>query len=88
MARTTFSRTIIETICDVRYIDENNKIQNTQVVLYGDYDMNSCQNAVRKKMQNNRAIVKSLKHVSYYATMSVEDFARLATKKENTRKEW
>ena len=88
MARTSFGRTIIETICDVRYIDENNAIKSTEIVLYGDYNIKTSQNAVRNRMQNNRAVVKSLRHVSYYATMPVEDFAKLATEKPNTRKEW
>lgn len=88
MARTSFGRTVTRTICDVRYVDENNNICSATITLYGNYNMDSVQNAARKAMNNNRAAVKSIKHESFYGIISMEDFCKHCTVKEETRKEW
>lgn len=86
MARTTFSRTITETICEVKYIDEHNDIKTGEVVLYADYDINGAQNAARRKLKNNRLIVEKVRHRSYYGSITSEEFAKVCSK--SNLKEW
>lgn len=86
MARTTFSRTITETICEVKYIDEHNDIKTGEVVLYADYDINGAQNAARRKLKNSRLLVEKVRHKSYYGSMTTEQFAKSCTK--SNLKEW
>lgn len=86
MARTSISRTVVKTICDAKVIAENNDIIAQEIVLYGDYDENTAQRAARKMLRNERILVESVKHESFYGTMSLEDFANNCTKKN--RKEW
>ena len=81
MARTTFGRTIVVTHCDVRYVDENNTIERTEIDLLGDYDMQTAQNAAKKKLNAKGAIVESISHSSYYGFMDIETFAEHCNKK-------
>lgn len=86
MARTSISRTVIKTICDAKVIDENNDIVKQEIVLFGDYDENTAQRAARKMLHNERILVESVSHESFYGTMTLEDFANNCTKKN--RKVW
>lgn len=86
MARTSISRTVIKTICEVKIVDENNDILQREIVVFGDYDIDGAQRAVRKKLKNERILVEAVKHESFYGTMPLEDFANNCTKKN--RKEW
>ena len=86
MARTSISRTVVRTICEVKVVDENNNINAQTVVVFGDYDIDKAQRAVRKQLKNERVLVESIRHESFYGTMSLEDFANNCTKKN--RKEW
>lgn len=86
LARTTFSRTVVQTICEVTYIDVNNDKKNTTVTLYGDYDMETSQKAAIKKLQAKGGVVTSIKHKSFYGSMGIEDFAKYCSKKNF--KEW
>lgn len=87
MARNSFGRTVIMTICEVRYVDENNEVQKGTVTVYGNYNLNSAQNAARKALNNNRVIVESVKHKSFYGTISMESFAKNCESITN-EKEW
>ena len=80
MARESIGRTIIETHCEVEYVDENNDTHSDHVVLYGNYDIYNAANAARRKTGFKRLIVTSVSHVSYYAKMSFEQFAKLSSK--------
>ena len=86
MARTSIGRTVIETICEVQFVDENNDVREDTITVYGDYDINSAQNAVRKKLNNNRLIVERVTHRSFYGKMTLEKFAQECEK--SNRKEW
>jgi len=86
MARTSISRTVVKTICEVKIVDKNNDINEATIVVFGDYDIDGAQRAVRKKLKNERVLVESIKHESFYGTMTLEDFANNCTKKN--RKEW
>ncbi len=86
MARTTFARTVVETICEVKYVDENNDVKSDTITIYGNYDIDGAQNAARKKLNNNRLIVESVKHKSFYGSMSLEKFAENCEK--SNHKEW
>lgn len=87
MARNSFGRTVVKTICEVKYVDEKNGVQKGTVIVYGNYDIDSAQNAVRKALNNNRAIVYAVKHESFYGTISMEKFAENCDTITN-RKEW
>ena len=86
MARTSISRTVVKTICEVKIVDKNNDIHEDTIVVFGDYDIDGAQRAVRKKLKNERVLVESIRHESFYGTMTLEDFANNCTKKN--RKEW
>lgn len=86
MARTSIGRTVIQTICEVQFVDENNDVREDTITIFGDYDINSAQNAARKKLENNRVIVESVRHKSFYGTMTLEKFAEDCEK--TNFKEW
>lgn len=86
MARTSISRTVVKTICEVKIVDKNNDIHEDTIVVFGDYDIDGAQRAVRKKLKNERVLVESISHESFYGTMTLEDFANNCTKKN--RKAW
>ena len=80
MARNSIARTIVQTFCEVEYVDENNNIIPTTVKLWGNYSLDTAQNAVRKALENNRVIVKTVRHTSFYGKMTMEEFAKLCEK--------
>ena len=86
MARTTFARTVVQTICEVKYIDQNNKTKEETVTLYGDYDLGTAQRAAIKKLNAKGGIVLSVKHKSFYGSMNIETFANNCEK--SNFKEW
>lgn len=86
MAKTSFARTVVKTICEVKYVDENNDVQNATIELYGDYNIDGAQNAARKKLENNRLVVAKVTHKSYYGKMSMQDFEKYCEKANF--KEW
>lgn len=86
MARTTFARTVVQTICEVNYIDQNNAQQNTEVVLYGDYNIDTAQKPAVKKLNAKGGVVLSVRHRSFYGSMNIEKFAQNCDKKNF--KEW
>lgn len=86
MARLSIGRTIVTTICEVKYFDENNDLQNATVELLGDYNIETAQRAAIKKLKARGGIVKSIKHKSFYGVMSIEEFAQRC--KKSRTKEW
>lgn len=86
MARTTFSRTVVQTHCEVTYIDQNNEEQHGTVTLYGDYDIGTAQKAAIKKLGAKGGVVHSISHTSFYGSMGIEDFVKYCDKKNF--KEW
>ena len=86
MARTSISRTVIQTHCEVTYIDQNNEKQNGTVSLFGDYDIETAQRPAIHALNAKGGVVSAISHTSFYGTMSLEDFAKHATKKNF--KEW
>lgn len=87
MARTTFSRTVVITVCTTTYFDHDNVMhKDVQVELFGDYDLNGAQNAVKKKLKVKGAIVSEVSHKSFYGTLSLEEFCKHCSKKNF--KEW
>ena len=86
MARTTFARTVVQTICEVNYIDQNNEQQNAEVILFGDYDIGTAQKPAIKKLNAKGGVVLAVKHRSFYGSMNIEKFAENCDKKNF--KEW
>lgn len=86
MARTTFARTVVQTICEVDYIDQDNDQKHAQLTLYGDYDLGTAQRAAIKKLNAKGAIVTDVHHKSFYGSMNIEEFAKYCNKKNF--KEW
>ena len=86
MARTSFSRTVVKTHCDVRFVDQNNDIQLQHVVLYGNYDENSAYGACKRELNAKGVIIDEIKHESYYGTMTLKDFDKNCEK--SNWKEW
>ena len=86
MARTTFARTVITTICEVKYVDENNDVKTATIELLGEYDLDRAQNAAKKKMGNKRLLVEKVSYKSFYGTMSIEKFVENCEKSKF--KEW
>lgn len=86
MARTTFGRTVVQTFCEVKYIDQNNEQKDTTVMLYGDYDIQTAQRPALKKLNAKGGVVLSVSHTSFYGYMSFEEFAKVCNKKDH--KEW
>lgn len=86
MARTTFARTVVQTICKVNYIDQNNEQQMGEVTLYGDYDIAGAQKPAVKALNAKGGVVLEVKHKSFYGTMNIKKFAENCDKKDF--KEW
>lgn len=86
MARTSFARTFVITYCDAEWFDSENVLHKGEVKIYGDYDLSSAQGAVKRKLNARGAIVKNVRHESFYGSMSIETFAKYCTK--SNRKEW
>lgn len=86
MARTTFARTVVQTHCEVNYIDQNNEQQSATVVLFGDYDLGSAQKPAIKKLNAKGGVVLAVHHTSFYGSMGIEEFAKHCNKKNF--KEW
>ena len=86
MARTSFSRTVVKTICDVRYVDTNNDIQKTTVILWGNYDIDHAYTPCQRKLGAKGIIIDSIKHESYYGTQTLQEFDKHCTKTDY--KEW
>jgi hypothetical protein len=86
MARTTFSRTVVQTHCEVKYIDQDNEKQQATITLFGDYDLGTAQRPAIKALNAKGGIVTSVSHTSFYGSMTLEDFAKYCDKKNF--KEW
>ena len=87
MARQTFARTVIKTICSVDYIDQNNdRHRDVEVVLFGDYDIATAQKAAIKSLNAKGGIVNSVRHESFYGKMNIKEFAKYCEK--TNFKEW
>ena len=86
MARTSFSRTVVKTYCETIWFDQNNVKHEDTVVLFGDYDLTSAQNAVKKKLNARGALVQKVSHKSYFGTVTIERFDKICEKKDF--KEW
>ena len=76
MARTTFSRTVVMTHCEVTYIDQDNEKKKGTVILYGDYDIETAQRPAIKKLGAKGGIVEEVHHTSFYGSMNIEQFAK------------
>lgn len=86
MARTSFARTVVITHCDVRYVDENNNVNKTEIDLFGDYDIVTAQGAAKRALNAKGAIVENISHTSYYGRMSLQEFDKHCEK--TNVKEW
>ena len=86
MARTSFGRTVIKTICEVTYYNAENEKKHTQVEFYGNYDIEAAIKPVSEVLGTSRFIIESIKHKSFYGRMTFEDFAKVCEK--TNEKEW
>lgn len=55
-------------------------------MLFGDYDLASAQNAVKKKLNARGALVQKVSHKSYFGSVTLERFDKVCEKKDF--KEW
>lgn len=74
MAKNRIGRRIYKTICDCDVVDEQKKVVSKVIELYGNYDIDSAQRKVRRELNTNRALVKSVKHESFYASQPLSVF--------------
>ena len=86
MARLKIARTVVKTFCECQYIGQNNDKQEAEIVLYGDYDIETAQRACKKVLNAKGCIVTNVKHESFYGSMSLEKFANECEK--TNHKEW
>lgn len=86
MARTSISRTVVKTICNVIYIDSENERKETEISFYGDYDMEHANPVVMRLLKAKGAIITDIRHESFYGTMSLEKFAKYC--EHTNEKDW
>lgn len=87
-ASNRIGRSITVMVCDCIIVDKNNTTHEETVKLYGDLgDAKRAQNAVRKKLDNSRVLVKNWHKESFYASMKLEDFIKQATITEHEPEE-
>ena len=86
MARLSFSRTVVKTICTCQYVDQNNVTCEGEIELFGNYDIDTAQNAAKKALNAKGCVVTGIKHESFYGTMSMNDFTKYCEK--SNFKEW
>lgn len=86
MARLSFGRTVVQTICEVTYYDENNDKKHEDVLVYGDYDIDSAPTGVEKILGHRRFVIDSVRHKSFYGRITFEKFAEVCEK--TNEKEW
>ena len=88
MARISFGRTVVKTMCKITYIAQDNSQKEAEVVLYGDYDISTAQKPAIKALGAKGGVVTEVKHKSFYGVISLEDFERYCTVSPNSEKEW
>ena len=82
MAENRIGRRVKKTTCKCTVIEKDNTINETTVVLYGNnYDVNQAQKKVRKKLKNERVLVRSVEHSDFYCSMPIETFIKYGTRK-------
>lgn len=86
MARTSFGRTVVKTICEVTFYDLCNTKQNTEVVVYGNYNLDTAVKPVAEVLGTKRFVINEIRHSSFYGKMTFEEFAKVCTKSQE--KEW
>lgn len=87
-ASNRIGRSITVMVCDCIVVEKDNTTHEMTVKLYGDLgDVTRAQNAVRKKLDNPRVLVKSWHKESFYASMKLEDFVNQATITEHEPEE-
>ena len=86
MARLSFGRTVVKSICEVMYYDENNDKQRETVELFGDYDFDTASAGVEKALGTKRFIIEDMHHKSFYGRITFEKFAEVCEK--SNEKEW
>lgn len=86
MARTTFARTVVKTICKVRYVDQFNNVLNAETEMFGDYNEDTAYNACKRALNAKGVIIDEIKHKSYYGKMPLVDFDKYCEKSDY--KEW
>lgn len=76
---TRIGRYINVVTCNCVVVDEQNNVTHEQVKLYGDYTIEKrIQNAVKRKLGNERVLVESHQKDTYYASMPIEKFIKEA----------
>lgn len=79
-ANNRIGRNISVMICDCIVVERDNTTHEETVKLYGNFsDVTRAQNAVRKKLNNSRVLVKNWHKESFYASMNLEDFIKQAS---------
>ena len=86
MARTSFARTVVKTYCDAIWFDKDNNKREGTIMLFGDYDLTTAQNAVKHQLGARGCLVQEVRHKSYFGTVTFEQFDEICTKKNF--KEW
>jgi hypothetical protein len=86
MARLSFGRTVIQTVCEVMYYNENNEKRNATVTVYGNYNMDNVIKPISEQLGTKRFVVETIKHKSFYGKITLDDFAKHCQK--TNEKEW
>lgn len=76
---TRIGRTVNVCTCKCIVVDAQNNMTHETVKLYGDYTIDKrIQNAVKRKLGNDRVLVESYTKEKYFASMSMEKFLKEA----------
>lgn len=79
MAKNRIGRRITQTVyvCDVA--DKDNNIVEKEVTVYGIHDFDSAERKVKRILDTNRVLIKSIKsQKNFYASMALDDFVSYA----------
>ena len=76
-------RTITRCICTCIVVEPDNSIVKKDVTIYGDYKAEKwLKNAVKRKLNNDNVLIESVKKISCYYSMTIENFVKHAEKQE------
>lgn len=79
MAKNRIGRRITRTVCVCDVADKDNNIVEKEVTIYGNYDLDSVEAKVKRKLGTKRVLVKYIKSQdSFYASMTLDKFVSYA----------
>lgn len=72
---TRINRTVYKNVCDCLVVNSDNTTTHEEVIIYGNYaDMTRLQNAIKRKLNNERVLLEHVNCKKYNCSMPVEKF--------------